>query len=181
MQRLFVAISLPEVVVDALGQLQSGLDGARWRDSDQLHLTLQFIGEVSRRQADDVAVALSGLSVPAFPISLKGCGSFGGDYPRAVWAGVGANDGLGLLQSKVTGALKSAGVEITHRKYAPHVTLAYVEGLQQDAVEKFCAVHGLFKCGPFTIREFHLYESFLGGDGSHYEILETFPLAGAGA
>lgn len=177
MHRLFVAITFPEVVIDSLMQLQSGLDGARWRDADSLHLTLQFIGDADRHGLEEIHSALSIISAPRFDLTLTGCGYFGDRKPHAVWAGVAANPALGHLQAKVATALKRAGFAGEKRKFMPHVTLAYLSGVTQEAAEKFCAMHGLYSCGPFPVAEFALVESHLGRSGSHYETLETYPLS----
>ncbi len=177
MYRLFVALSLPEIVADALTQLQSGVDGARWRPTESLHLTLQFIGEVDRHGAADVAAALAGVAAPGFSLTLEGCGYFGGDKPRALWAGVSKSAPLEHLQTKVGTALRRFGVQLENRKFKPHVTLAYLNGVPDDEAARYCAGHNLFRMGPFPVRAFHLYESRLGGEAAHYEILESYPLS----
>src|SRR3546814_10296472 len=58
MHRLFVAIRPPPAIRVRLLGLMHGIAGARWQDDDQLHLTLRFVGEVDRPQADDLADAL---------------------------------------------------------------------------------------------------------------------------
>ncbi|MBF0206857.1 MAG: RNA 2',3'-cyclic phosphodiesterase, partial [Oligoflexia bacterium] len=44
MIRLFVAIDLPEAIKQELSMLKLGMPNARWVDTDQIHLTLRFIG-----------------------------------------------------------------------------------------------------------------------------------------
>jgi 2'-5' RNA ligase len=177
MHRLFTALSLPEIAEDSLSQLQSGLDGARWTQEGGFHLTLQFIGEVDRHGLEDVDSALRRVSAPGFDVTLSACGYFGDQKPRAVWAGVAPNPGLHHLQSKVATALARAGFKGEKRKFVPHVTLAYLNGAAPGAVAAYCASHGLYSFGPFRAAEYHLYQSHLGGEGSHYEILETYTLA----
>jgi 2'-5' RNA ligase len=63
------------------------------------------------------------------------------------------------------------------RKFAPHVTLAYLHGATVQDAAKFSAMHGLFSFGPFPVEAFHLYESRLGGEASHYEIVQSYPLS----
>jgi len=176
MRRLFVALSLPEVVADGLTQLQSGVRGARWIPEENFHLTLSFIGETDRHGLNEVASALSGIDAPSFDIRLKGCDFFGDRKPRALWVGVETNLALARLQSKVEVALKRAGFASEKRKFTPHVTLAYLVGVTQDAAAAWCASHGLFSAGPFPAPEFHLYESHLGSECAHYEIIESYPL-----
>jgi 2'-5' RNA ligase len=175
MYRLFVALSLPEIAADALGQLQTGLRGARWRSEESFHLTLHFVGDADRHGLDEIHSALSAIDAPAFSLILSGCGYFGDKKPRAIWAGA-ASAGLQHLQAKVSTALSRAGFAGEKRKFVPHVTLAYLEGVSREGAEAFSAMHGLFSFGPFPVSEFHLFESHLGGDEAHYEIIATYPL-----
>jgi 2'-5' RNA ligase len=179
MRRLFTALSLPEIAADSLSQLQSGVEGARWTPAENFHLTLQFIGETDRHGLIDAHSALQGVIAPGFEITLSGCGYFGDARPRALWVGVAACPGLMHLQSKVATALARAGFPGEKRKFSPHVTLAYLNGAAPAAAASFSASHGLYSFGPIAVREFHLYESLLGGEGSHYEILESYSLAPA--
>ncbi len=176
MHRLFVAISLPEIVADALTQLQSGIRGARWLPEENFHLTLAFIGEVDRHGLNEIAGALAVIAAPRFEIRLSGCDFFGDKKPRALWVGAAANPALSHLQSKVGVALSRAGFPLEKRKFTPHVTLGYLNGVTQDAAALYCASHGLFSVGPFPVSEFHLYESHLGSEGAHYEIVESYAL-----
>lgn len=177
MHRLFVALSLPEVVADAMTQLQSGLRGARWLPDDNFHMTLAFIGEVDRHGFDEIASALGAIDPPSFSLRLKGCGFFGDKKPRAVWVGAENNPALLHLQSKVEVALIRAGFAIEKRKFRPHVTLGYLSGVTADSVAAYTASHGLFSVGPFPVGEFHLFESHLGSEGAHYEIAQSYPLS----
>lgn len=177
MHRLFVALSLPEIVADGLTQLQSGVEGARWRPVENFHLTLVFIGEADRHGLTSAVDALSAIEAPAFELRLSGVGFFGDRQPRALWAGVERSPPLEHLQSKVEQTLRRAGFNLENRKYKPHVTLAYLKNVPQPIAAKYSAMHGLFSCGPFPVEEFHLYSSRLGGSASHYEIEASYSLS----
>lgn len=177
MSRLFVALSLSEIVADALSVLQYGVEGARWRPVENFHLTLAFIGEADRHGFGAAVDVLSTIEAPAFDMRLKGAGFFGDKRPTSLWAGVEQNDALAHLQGKVEAALRRAGFELERRKFTPHVTLAYLRNTQQDAAARYCAEHGLFSCGPFPVEAFHLYSSQLGGEASHYEIEASYSLS----
>lgn len=177
MHRLFVAITPPPEVIDALDDLQTGMRGARWLPDENFHLTLAFIGEVDRHGLGEAALALSGVGAPVFDLKLSGCGYFGDRKPRALWAGVAASPALSHLQAKVDIALRRAGLLEDKRKFIPHVTLAYLNGATKVDAEMFCAVNGLFSAGPFPVGEFHLYESHLGSQAAHYEVVASYTLA----
>ena len=177
MTRLFVALAIPDHIGDALSALQCGVDGARWRPSENFHLTLAFMGETDRHGFNDAVEALSGIEAPAFELKLSGVGSFGERPPRALWAGMQANNELMHLQSKVESVLRRKGFDLEKRKFIPHVTLAYLKGARHDAVEQYCVTHGLFSTEPFAIDAFHLYSSKLGNEASHYAIEASYSLS----
>ncbi len=177
MHRLFVAIAPPPAIVDALVDLQTGMRGARWIPDDNFHLTLAFIGETDRHGLAEAASALSGVAAPAFDLKLSGCGYFGDRKPRALWAGATATPALSHLHSKVDVALRRSGFLDEKRKFIPHVTLAYLHGAAKEDAELFCAVHGLFAAGPFPVDEFHLFESHLGSEAAHYEVVSSYSLS----
>ena len=177
MHRLFVALSLPELAADSLSQLQYGIDGARWRPVETLHLTLQFIGQVDRHGLEATADALAGVFAPGFSMTIAGCDFFGGSKPRAVWAGVKASAELKHLQNKIETALRRADLSVENRKFVPHITLAYLSHVSQAIVASYCAGHAMYSFGPFSVRDFHLYASYLGGEAAHYEIVETYTLS----
>lgn len=176
--RLFVAIAMPEEIAIRLSVVMGGLDGARWVDPDDLHLTLRFVGEVGRGSAGDLAAALSVLHAPAFPLRLSGFGQFGsGRRVRALWAGVEPQPALELLQRRVEAAARRAGQPAETRRFVPHVTLARMAGaVPGDAVADWISRRGAFSAGPFEVREAVLFESFPGRDGPHYERRLAVPL-----
>jgi 2'-5' RNA ligase len=177
MHRLFVALEIPEIVADALSTIQYGVEGARWRAVDSFHLTLAFIGETDRHGFAAAVDALSAIDLPSFDLRLSGIGSFGDKKPHALWVGADPSPELVHLQTKVETALRRNGFALEKRKFVPHVTLAYLRGASQESVMQFCAMHGLFSCGPYPVTEFHLYSSRLGNEASAYEIEASYSLS----
>jgi 2'-5' RNA ligase len=174
--RLFVALSLPDAVVDSLLALQGGVPGARWQTREQLHLTLRFIGEVDGLGMVAIDDALSTISAPAFRLELKAVGSFGGKTPRDLWAGVKPSDALSHLQRKIESALQRIGLPAEKRKYTPHVTLARLKGSQNGRVVDFLTHHALYASGEFPVDGFILYSSKMTSDGSIYRAEKAYRL-----
>jgi 2'-5' RNA ligase len=176
MIRLFVALALPDGIAESLQRLQSGVPGARWNTREQLHLTLRFIGEVDERDANAIDETLTTISAPRFTLELKGVGSFGGKSPRALWAGVVANEALIHLQRKIESAIQRLGFPAEERKYTPHVTLARLRAAPAGAVMDYVADHSLYSSGPFEVTEFALFSSRLTSNGSIYVVEQEYPL-----
>ena len=176
MIRLFAALELPETVRDRLSALEGGVPGARWASDEQLHLTLRFIGEVDGNVANDIDDALAGIRAPRFTLELAGVGEFGGKKPRALWAGVRANDSLLHLQKKIETALQRIGLPAEERKFSPHVTLARMRSAPHEKVVQFLTHHALLASGPFPVERFVLFSSQLGSGGSVYHAERTYPL-----
>lgn len=173
--RLFIGLSPPDPVRDALASRREGLPGARWREADSLHLTLHFLGDVDRRMFEEIASALSDVRAPGFALEWTEIGVFGSEgRPRAVWAGVRANNGLTLLHGRVGAAIRKAGVEPEKRKFTPHVTLAYLRGAHDADVAKYAGEQDLIDVPDWPVGEFHLYSSHLGGDHSVYRLEESY-------
>ncbi len=176
MQRLFVALAIPDSVAQSLALLQSGVPGARWQTREQLHLTLRFIGEVDGRDANAIHDALSGIAAPPFTLELHGVGEFGGKHPHALWAGVRPNEALLHLQRKIETAVQRAGVLPERHKYTPHVTLARLRGTPVGRVMDYLADHALYGAQPFAVNGFILYSSLLTSDGSVYRAEQAYGL-----
>jgi RNA 2',3'-cyclic 3'-phosphodiesterase len=174
--RLFVALSLPDVVARTMFLLQSGVPGAKWQTREQLHLTLRFIGEVDGRDADTIDDVLSAISNPGFEIALKGVGEFGGKNPRALWAGVSDPADVTHLVKKIETAIQRAGFPAEERKFTPHVTLARLRGAPTGKILDWLADHALYASAPFAVNEFALYSSQLSHGGSIYVPERVYPL-----
>lgn len=176
MHRLFVAIRLPRPIRERLLSLVGGVPGARWQSDDQLHLTVRFIGEVDRRQAEDVATALLSIAFPPFDIALQGAGHFGqGTRAGALWIGVTPHDRLLALHRKVDHACRRAGLPPEGRAYLPHITVARLSRTA-GPVERFLETASAAASEPFTVDSFCLYESTLGSERATYEVAERYPL-----
>lgn len=182
MLRLFVAVPLPEAVQEQLERIGFGIPGAAWVPSENLHLTLRFIGEVSNAAAADIDDALLGVRAPAFDLALEGVGHFGSlRQTRALWAGVARSPALMHLRDKVESAVVRAGQPPEGRKFVPHVTLARFKAETGHHLANFLAEHNLLKIGPIRIDRFTLFRSHAKRDGSVYEELADYPLVDARA
>ncbi len=174
--RLFVALALPVPVAQSLMLIRGGVPGARWQTSEQLHLTLRFIGEVDGRDAAMLDDALAAIHAPAFDLQLHAVGQFGNKQPHSLWAGVRKNELLEHLQRKVDNAIRRVGQPQDAHKFMPHVTLARLRHSEPGKVLEWLTHHALYTSAEFPVGAFSLYSSKLTSDGSIYRIEQDYPL-----
>ena len=179
MPRLFVALRPPPVIRLRMGATMAGVANARWQDDEQLHLTLRFIGEVERLQAEDIAAALGSIHADAPSASLSGMGRFGRrGRTDTLWAGIAPQEPLAHLHRKVDRACVRAGVAPDTRAYLPHVTLARLprSAEAEREIERWLADHAALASEAFTMQHLVLYESRLARTGASYEPVARWPL-----
>ena len=178
MIRLFVGIELPEDARERLAGLCGGVPGARWTSSENMHLTLRFIGEVENGLAEDLDSALLRVRSPRFALTLDGVGIFGKPTAaRSLWAGVRRSEELSRLQAKVETSVQAAGMPAEERKFSPHVTLARLKGAPALRLERFLAENANFVAGPMPVERFVLFSSFLSSSGAIYTPEAEYPLS----
>jgi RNA 2',3'-cyclic 3'-phosphodiesterase len=179
--RLFTALALPDDVAERLLALMKDVPGAKWRPRENLHLTLRFFGEVQEPTADELDAELAEIAkrTPAFDVQLKGAGFFGKDDPHTLWAGVAENAALKKLAADCERAARRAGLKAETRKFAPHVTLAYLGVTEIARVHAFESRLGLFAAHPFTVESLGLYSSWIRKSApSLYRLEADYPLIG---
>ena len=178
--RLFVGIAIPAEIGERLWTLTGGAEGARWMPAETYHLTLRFIGESGRAQAEELHEMLSAIEMPAFEIALAGVDYFGtASRPRVLWAGVDPSLPLHKLARKVDRAVRRAEFPRAERAFTPHVTLARLYDTSLVEAMAFVQQKSLFRAPPFTVDHFTLFESRQGKAEPAYIPLAYYPLAGA--
>ena len=119
--RLFIAIKLNSEIRNTLTAAQQRLirRGIRgnYTDTDNLHVTLAFIGEYDN--PDFITEVLSEVPFSPFTISLSGLGHFGNLW----WIGLDDNAELLSYVNRLRKALSEAGIPFDKKKFSPHITL----------------------------------------------------------
>ena len=177
MPRLFTGLEIPADTGFALSLKRGGLTGARWIDPENYHITLRFIGDVDHQTADEVADSLDRLSNSMrFSIRLTHLGTFGGDKPRALFAGVEPSEQLSRLQAAQERVLQRAGLPPEGRKFVPHVTLARLRDTSPMDVAHYLSAHPIIRPITFTTRRLALMSSRDSVGGGPYVLEAAYPL-----
>lgn len=176
MIRLFAALAVPPDIGAALQARQHGIEGARWRPLEALHVTLRFFGEIRQDIARDLDAELLEIAVRPFELELAGAGSFAdGDDIHAVWAGVTETPALKRLAAACEAAARRVGLPPDKRRYRPHVTLAYLRHPDPVEVAHWIQANNLLKSPPIRVESFGLYSSHLNREGAHYTLEAEYP------
>jgi 2'-5' RNA ligase len=180
--RLFIAVELPEGALQAISAVQNNLKkrlperALRWVRPGDIHLTLQFLGDVERGRVDELTGALARAAADRRRIALAvdGLGCFPNERrPHVLWLGVGGEVAkLRLLQQAVEAEMKSLGFLPDDRDYIPHLTLARVKrGTRREDEAAIRAGFGRSKIGrvaDFAADGISLMRSQLKPSGAEY-------------
>lgn len=135
LKRLFIAVPVSE---QSRKQIISGFSAneqlrklpMRWTSEQNLHLTLQFLGNVEEKRIPVLKQILNRISPPPVREELffTGIGAFPNAVaPKIIWIGIKQNDYLLKIQALITQDLIRNGFEADRKKYKPHLTLARVK------------------------------------------------------
>jgi 2'-5' RNA ligase len=177
MTRLFTALELPDAVRRRLAALRAPFVQARWIRPEDMHVTLRFVGDLSRRQQDEFARALADIDLPPPDIHIVGTGAFGGHQPRAVHATVRLTPALDALARAHDKAALACGLPRAADRFVPHVTLARLDGADVTTVAKFLERTGDLRVPVFWPQRAVLMSARDGG-GAPYGVVDAFPFPG---
>ena len=175
MLRLFVAIDIPGTIQEQLSGWKMAMRGARWTQPDQMHLTLEFLGEQPIDLYREICESLESVQLTSFELEFEGVGFFGSKkVPRTLWAGVRSSRELIGLQKKVCKRIQELGIKVEARKFRPHLTLARLNGASYEDVGRFLEAGCLAKSDSFSVDSFALFSSKLLPRGAVYHIEQTY-------
>jgi len=174
--RLFVSIDLPEHDLKTIHSWMPKLDGWKKVSTNQMHLTLVFLGECTEQQKIQIHEQLANIIFTPFQIKVGGLGAFPNkSNPRIIWAAVQQNDQLMNLQSKISDQLNDVvDLSNNHQSFIPHITIARkksgkgIRQVEQMVVQKDTSSI------TARIESFQLKQSILKPSGSQHEILNSY-------
>jgi len=170
-QRLFIGLELPESIRAELAGLDPQVKGLRWLPAEQLHLTISFLGDVDAGAEERLRESLAGVQVPPFFLPVTRIGSFGGERPSVVWAGVGkGHPHLFALHQHLQDAVLRAGLEADLKPFHPHITLGRARGVSRAALKPFLRKHADTEFDLWKVTGFALFSSRLTAEGSIYTV-----------
>ena len=186
--RAFIAISVPELVLQAIVNAQEGFQGSglsiRRVRKESMHLTLKFLGDIDRDDIEKIRAAMERVAKAFSPFTLRveGVGVFPDlKRPRVVWVGVSGDvEPLRGLQRDLESQLNGLGFPREKRSFSGHLTMGRVKG-RLDRTKLSGVLEGLgdFRTESFTALSVVLFQSDLRPEGAVYSRLAEVPLESA--
>jgi RNA 2',3'-cyclic 3'-phosphodiesterase len=187
--RTFIAIELPEEVINGLRSLESRLKTSnpsvvKWVDPSSIHLTLKFLGETRLDLFPSITSALDNISkiTPPFALSVTELGAFPNtNRVQVVWVGLtGDLSMLNQLQKHIEVSISPLGFPTEKRAFVPHLTLARIRdtaSLQdRQNLGALLARTGINTSLKLTVASVSLVQSRLTPAGAIYTNLYTVKL-----
>ncbi|HEX3996927.1 MAG TPA: RNA 2',3'-cyclic phosphodiesterase [Pirellulales bacterium] len=186
--RTFVAVETPSEIrhraAALLERLKASGAKVRWADTETMHWTLNFLGDVPDTEIAAVCECVTKAVAPFSPFDLEisHCGAFpSSGRPRTLWLGVG--DGAAALielQAALERDLAQLGFRPEARQFKPHLTLGRVRdgSMGLDELAELVRHHADFSAGEMYVDEIVVFSSQLERTGAVHTPLGHAPLGG---
>lgn len=171
-KRIFIAFDTPKQLQRALkGSYDKSID-VRWTAPENLHVTLVFLGNMTKQQIDLLKDYVSVVAQKHRPIAVKISGII--KIREMIWAEVESSQELSCLYDDLQEILSVKGLLKTgHSKYKPHINLGRFQKKDSNkvrwegpsaALESYMADHMV------------IFESILLPNGPRYISINAYPL-----
>jgi len=183
--RTFIAIELPDEIRSDIRQLTRAFTpyrfDIRWVKPLNMHLTIQFLGDVGPADLDAIGKVLSDKAgfFSRFDLIPRGLGVFPSlKRPRILWIGIaGQTDILGSIQKSVSSGLNDLGFTAQKRPFRGHLTFGRIKS-RIDQKRLLDALHAQqkFVSKAFSVDHLVMFKSELTQGGPIYTKLYEAPL-----
>lgn len=185
--RVFIAINLPQDIKKVLAKYQEKFPEipAKWVDKNNLHITLEFLGDLTDIEIADVCKITNEIAKThnSFSIDLNKV-SYGptelkeNKVPKFVWTkGDTSKDLLRLKNDLQKNLLEAVRFRPDGKNFSPHITLARIKEweFKKMDLEEIPEINEEINL-MFTVESIEVMESELKKGGPQHTILESCEL-----
>ena len=175
--RVFVAVEISnDEILKNIQTFQKDVQiNAKPTKIDQIHFTLEFLGEINQVKYDQVKSVMEKISFSSFDISLKGVGGFPNlKNPHVIWIGIDDNGAKKLISiaNEIGMKLTELGFE-NEKKFKPHLTIFRVKKKIND-ISVMMKEYQTVEFGTQTVSKIKVKRSVLSPKGPEYsDLLEV--------
>ncbi len=181
--RLFLAFELPEEVKDELARISEELmniipRGIKWVEPENMHITLQFLGDVSSADVKILDEYFSSLldTVTEFDIENPVIEAVPAKNPRVIWVHYESNNKrIFSLPGKIRSMADDLGYSLDKKPLKLHATLGRVKSpVELSQIAEMLSFKPAIN--EMTINRVTLYKSVLQPEGPVYTALGSYDL-----
>jgi 2'-5' RNA ligase len=185
--RCFIAIEIPESIRGAIvssidGLKKSGAD-VKWVSPENIHITMQFLGDTEETQIPLIKEALNKILLPYSPFYIKiaGVGCFpDARRPRVIWVGTEEAQQVIDLHGDIAKGMVTFGFQEEGKIFTPHLTVGRVKSNRNTgALLKKMDEIKIVRFSDFEVRNITLMKSELKPSGAIYYSLAEIPFGGS--
>ena len=183
MIRTFLAFDLPDNIKNSVIEIKNHLQNysnrkIKWVEDENLHITLQFMGDIKESDIKTVANGLQNVlsNLSAFEFSFAKMELIPGREPRLVWLKFETESNeIFKRHKRIRTYLYEMGYKIEKKPLKFHLTLGRIKKpLDYYEIESFLKFKP--KIESFVANNITLYKSFLTPKGPIYTPLDNFIL-----
>jgi len=184
--RSFLAFELPQDIKGVIREVsQAGRElplDLRWIKSDNIHLTIVFMGNVPEDSVPPIGEAVKGVCArfDPFDVNPRGLGFFGSRrHPRVLWIGLESDiRRMGHFRDALQKKLKPFGIKTEKRPFRPHLTLGrFRKGAHPwPHLDHMISEYSDLKGQSCSLEELVLFKSDLKQGGAVYTKLNSWAL-----
>ncbi len=177
--RLFIAVKLSPGITQELftciETLKKADSSTKWVKSENIHLTLKFLGETPSELEPVLSSHLqkAALLTPLFDFRIAKLGAFPSTRtPKLVWAGITEGSGyLIKLAGLIDETFAGIGYKREEKPFTPHITLGRLSSAKKlEALRKTIEQYEFMEAVQ-TVKSIHLMRSELTKAGPIYTSL----------
>jgi 2'-5' RNA ligase len=178
--RIFIGIkfdkSTHEGIESALKNFKEIGAPIKWVKTENIHLTLKFIGEITQDEYSQIEKVLmkSDFNVGAFDIEVAGFGKFGrGRELNVLWVGIEEKEQLKNLYLRIEEALEEIGINKENRPFKPHATVGRSKkSYNFKPIFELLEQNADIPIRKLRVTSFQIFKSELYATGPVYTILK---------
>ena len=125
--RTFIALELPREAINYIRELQKQIEKqnlftGKLTETENLHLTLKFLGEIDEKKVEEVKKKLREVKMQSFEAELGEVGIFSKRFIKIIWLKL---ENCNKLQREVDEKLKE--IFQPEQRFMSHITIARVK------------------------------------------------------
>jgi len=181
--RSFIAIDINDrAIVDSIKKLQSDLESLninlKMINPENIHITLQFLGDLKNSEINILKRILSSVTFESFSCTLLKLGTFPNmNKISVIWIGIDSESSGKLLSlyDDIDKKIIDLNFQIKRNFFSPHVTIARLkDDKNKEKLQNYINENKGMNIGSQIIDNFKLKSSLLTSGGPIYEDISVY-------